>query len=87
VIEEPFLHDFNNGYMIADPVRNPAWMVGMLQGNTTPQLWRSAPEMTSIGGGTPSQYQLRVRKITWEVEWDIGVAAVDPDNAYMWGPA
>jgi len=87
VVEEPFLNDFNNGIMIADPERHPAWMVGMLRGNTTPQLYQSAPEMRAIGGGSPSPYQLRVRKITWEVEWDIGVSAVDPDNAYLWSPA
>jgi hypothetical protein len=87
VVEEPFLNDFNNGIMIADPDRFPAWMVGMLRGNTQPQLWQSSPEMRAIGGGAPSPYQLRVRKITWEVEWDIGVAAVDPDNAYKWNPA
>lgn len=87
VVEEPFLNDFNNAIMIADPERHPAWMVGMLRGNTTPQLWQSAPEMRTIGGGATSPYQLRVRKITWEVEWDIGIAAVDPDNAYSWRPA
>jgi hypothetical protein len=44
--------------------------------------------MQSVGGGgVTSPYQLRIRKITWEVEWDLGVSAVNPDVAYAWRPA
>lgn len=87
VVEETRLTDFNNGYMIADPDEYPAFMVGMLRGNTEPQLWRSAPEMQSVNGGAPSPYQLRVLKIIWQVIWDIGVSAVNPDVAYKFNPA
>jgi hypothetical protein len=89
VVEEPFLPDFNDAYMVADPDRYPAFLVGMLRGqNQQPSLWQSAPEMQSVGGGgATSPYQLRIRKITWEVEWDLGVSAVNPDVAYAWRPA
>jgi hypothetical protein len=88
VMEEPFLPDFNDAYMIADPNKYPAWLVGMLQGtDQKPQLYQSQPEMQAINGGITSPYQLRIRKIRIDSEWDIGVAAVNPDVAYAWRPA
>lgn len=87
VVEETRLTDFNNGFMIADPDQYEAFAVGMLRGNTEPQLWRSADGMVPIRGSSPSPYQFRVLKIMWQVLWDIGVAAVNPDVAYKFNPA
>lgn len=87
VVEEPWLNDFNDGYMIADPERYPAWMVGMLAGNTQPSLWQSQGDMTPVGGSNPSPYQMRVKILEWEVLWDIGVSAINPDVAFKWSVA
>lgn len=88
VVEEPFLPDFNDAYMVADPERYPAFLAGFLRGGQTPQLWQNAPERRPItGGGATDPYQLRISKITYEVDWDLGVSAVNPDVAYAFRPA
>lgn len=88
VVEEPGLPDFNDGYMIADPEKYPAWLAGMLRGtDQKPSLFQNAPEMQATNGGITSPYQMRIRKIRIDVEWDIGVSALNPDVAYAWRPA
>lgn len=87
VVEEPRLHDFNDAYMIADPEEHPAWLVGLLEGAEEPQLFQNAPQRRAIGGGMTNPYMLRVQNITFEVDWDIGVSAVNPDVVYAWRPA
>jgi hypothetical protein len=90
VAEEPYLPDFNDAYMVADPARFPAFLVGMLQGqNQRPSLWQNAPERRPVGGGggAGDPYQLRISKITFEVDWDLGMSAVNPDVIYAWRPA
>lgn len=89
VVEEPYLPDFNDAYMFADPERFPAFIVGFLRGqNQQPSLWQNAPERRPItAGGATDPYQLRISKITYEVDWDLGLSAVNPDVIYAWRPA
>lgn len=89
VIEEPYLPDFNDAYMLADPERFPAFLVGFLRGqNQQPSLWQSAPERRPISAsGATDPYQLRISKITYEVDWDLGLSAVNPDVIYAFRPA
>lgn len=77
-VEEPYMTDANDWYLFADPERLPAFMVGFLRGQEQPAIYQNVPEGRTVTGGATTPYELRVRKIHWEVEWDLGMTAVEP---------
>jgi hypothetical protein len=87
-VEEPYLPDANDWYLMADPDKIPAFMVGLLRGQEEPAIYQSAVQRRPVSGsGVSDPYQLRVAKIGWEVEWDLGVSAIDPRATYRGVPA
>jgi hypothetical protein len=98
VVEEPFLPDFNDAYMVADPDRYPAFLVGMLRGqNQQPSLWQSRPSAGRSRGrssGTSAAARRHLAPTSSASEdhdtrssGTSASSAVNPDVAYAWRPA
>lgn len=87
-VEEPYLPDANDWYMVADPDKLPAYMVGLLRGQEEPAIYQSSAQRRAVsGGGISDPYQLRIAKIEWEVEWDLGLSAIEPRATFRGTPA
>lgn len=77
-VEEPYMPDANDWYLMADPGRQAAFLVGLLRGQEDPFIGREEGTVRSVSGGVLDPYQRRVDKIAWKVRWDIGVSAIEP---------
>lgn len=83
VVYDPYLSDSNNWYLFADPSRVPAFAVGFLNGQSQPQVFLKNPEVRSVlGGGGQDPYTFELRSIDWLVQFDFGVAPVDPRGTF-----
>lgn len=83
VVYDAYLSDANDWYLFADPSRVPAFAVGFLNGQEQPQVFLKNPEVRSVlGGGGQDPYTFELRSIDWLVQFDFGVAPVDPRGTF-----
>jgi hypothetical protein len=68
VVEEPYLPDFNDAYMVADPERYPAFLVGCCAGRTSSRRsGRTRPSAGRSPGAATTTLPAPHPKITYEV--------------------
>lgn len=83
VVYDAYLSDANDWYLFADPRRVPAFAVGFLNGMERPQVFLKNPEVRNVlGGGGQDPYTFEMRTIDWLVQFDFGVAPVDPRGTF-----
>jgi hypothetical protein len=87
VTYDPFFNDDNNWFLLADPGRVPAFAVGFLNGQDRPRVYLKNPEIRGVLNAGADPYTYELRSLDWLVEFDFGVAAVDPLGIYVSTPA
>jgi hypothetical protein len=87
-IFDAYLSDQNDWYLFGDPARIPTFAIGFLNGKEEPQIYLKNPELRQImGGGGQDPYDMEIRSMHWYVEFDFGVAVIDPLGTYRSTPA
>jgi hypothetical protein len=87
-VYDAYLNDANDWMLFADPGRVPVFAIGFLNGQEAPRVYLKNPELRSImGGGGQDPYDMEIRSLHWYVEFDFGMAVVDPLGTYRSTPA
>lgn len=85
VIDEPWLNDPNDWYVLADIADRPGFVVAFLRGRTDPFIGRLNPEVSAIGGGD-DPYTMEFDSIPFKVRHIFGVGMGDPNAMHRMRP-
>lgn len=83
VVYDPFFTSAHSWYLFADPAKVPAFAIGFLNGQQTPQVFiKNDQARDALGGNGSDPYTWELDSVDFKCRHDFGVAAVDPRGAY-----
>lgn len=86
-IEDPYLNDPNDWYLLADADARPAFVAAFLRNQRTPYIFQKHDGMSGVGGGGEDPYLLNVDEIPFKIRHVWGVAAGEPFAAIRARPS
>ena len=86
VIDEPWLNDPDDWYVLADIEDRPAFVVAFLRGRTEPFIGRLNPQVGGLGGGD-DPYTMEFDSIPYKVRHIFGCGMGDPNAMHRMRPS
>lgn len=86
-IEDPYLNDPNDWYLLADADQRPAFVAAFLRNQRTPYIFQKNDGMSGVGGGGDDPYLLNIDEIPFKIRHVWGVAAGEPFAAIRARPS
>lgn len=86
-IEDPFLNDPNDWYLLADADRRPPFVVAFLRNQKTPYIFQKNDGMRGVGGGGEDPYLLNIDEIPFKIRHVWGVSQGEPFAAIRARPS
>lgn len=80
-IEDPWLNDPNDWYLLADAEDRPAFVAAFLRNQRDPAIFLKDDGMRGVGGGGSDPYMMNVDEIPFKIRHVFGVAAGEPQAA------
>lgn len=77
-IEDPWLNDPNDWYLLADANDRPAFVAAFLRNQRDPAIFLKDDGMRGVGGGGSDPYLMNVDEIPFKIRHVFGVAAGEP---------
>ena len=78
VVEDPWLNDPNDWYILSNADERPAFVAAFLRGQRTPQIFLKDSGMRGVGGGGQDPYEMEVDEIPYKLRHVFGVASGEP---------
>lgn len=86
-IEDPYLNDPNDWYLMADADKRPPFVAAFLRGQKVPYIFQKDDGMNSLGSGGKDPYLMNVDEIPFKIRHVWGVAAGEPFAAIRARPS
>jgi hypothetical protein len=86
-IEDPFLNDPNDWYLLADADTRPAFVAAFLRNQKTPYIFQKNDGMRGVGGAGEDPYLLNIDEIPFKLRHVFGVSAGEPFAAIRARPS
>lgn len=86
-IEDPYLNDPNDWYLLADADKRPPFVVAFLRNQKVPYIFQKDDGMSSLGAGGKDPYLMNVDEIPFKIRHVWGVAAGEPFAAIRARPS
>lgn len=86
VVDEPWLNDPDDWYLLANIEDRPAFVVAFLRGRDTPFIGRANPEVSALGGGD-DPYTMEFDSIPFKVRHIFGTGMGDPNAMQRMRPS
>ena len=80
-IEDPWLNDPVDYYLLADAQDRPPFVAAFLRGRRDPYIFLNDPGMRGVGGGGGDPYTMDFDEIPYKIRHVFGVAAGEPQAA------
>jgi hypothetical protein len=80
-IEDPWLNDPNDWYLLADADDRPPFVAAFLRNQRDPAIFLKDDGMRGVGGGGSDPYLMNVDEIPFKIRHVFGVAAGEPQAA------
>lgn len=81
VVEDPWLNDPNDWYLLADADDRPAFVAAFLRNQRDPAIFLKDDGMRGVGGGGSDPYLMNVDEIPFKIRHVFGIAAGEPQAA------
>lgn len=83
VVYDPYFTAAHSWYLFADPAQVPAFAVGFLNGQQSPQVFLKEPHARdALGGNGTDPYSWELDAVSFKCRTDFGAAPVDYRGAY-----
>lgn len=86
-IEDPYLNDPNDYYLLADADKRPPFVAAFLRGQKVPYIFQKDDGMNGLGGGGKDPYLMNIDEIPFKIRHVWGVAAGEPFAAIRARPS
>lgn len=86
-IEDPFLNDPNDWYLLSDADARPPFVVAFLRNQKTPYIFQKNDGMRGVGGGGEDPYMLNIDEIPFKIRHVWGVSSGEPFAAVRARPS
>lgn len=80
-VEDPWLNDPNDWYLLADANDRPAFVAAFLRNQRDPAIFLKDDGMRGVGGGGSDPYLANIDEILFKIRHIFGVAAGEPQAA------
>lgn len=85
-IEDPWLNDANDWYVLADAADRPPFVAAFLRNRRDPYIFMQDSGMRGLGGGMADPYTMDFDELPYKIRHVFGVAAGEPQAAIRLQP-